>query len=96
MRQTAELRQRQKQTFNTRFSTAVRILQMSGSELAEEVREVLDTNPLLEEIERTVSDGTEDSHFGGELLSTGLNSTDFDSDDMLEYAAHHVENHVNP
>ena len=91
MRQTAELRQRQKQTFNTRFSTAVRILQMSGSELAEEVREVLDTNPLLEEIERTVSDGTEDSHFGGELLPTGLNSTDFDSDDMLEYAAQHVE-----
>ena len=92
MRQIAELRQRQKQAFNTRFSTAVRILQMSGAELAEEIRDILDANPLLEEVDRTVSDNHDDVLFRGELPPAGLYSTDFDSEDMLDYAAHHVDN----
>ena len=55
MRQRTELKQRQKQTFNARFSTSVRLLKMSNSELSEEVRDVLDSNPLLEEVESGAS-----------------------------------------
>lgn len=90
MRQTLELRQRQKQTFNTRFSTAVRVLQMSGSELAEEIREILDTNPLIEEVERAVSDSAEQLSFRGELPLSGQYSADLDSDEILEYAAYQI------
>ncbi len=92
MRQTAELRQRQKQTFNARFSTAVRVLQLSSSELAEEIREILDSNPLLEEIERKIPDDHDVTWLKGEMPSNGMHSTDLDSDEMLEFAANRMEN----
>ena len=91
MRQTTELRQRQKQTFNARFSTAVRVLQMSGSELEQEVREVLDTNPLLEEVEPATTPAPQSSFSEGELPSVGMHTSDFDSVEMLEYAAHQMD-----
>ncbi len=83
MRQRAELRQRQKQEFNARFMSAVRLLQMPAPQLAEEIREVLDSNPMLEEVEP-------------QQLSTSCpnivsashgDSSEFDSDQYLEYAA---------
>ena len=91
MRQATELRQRQKQAFNARFSTAVQVLQMSGSELEQEIREVLDTNPLLEEVEAVTTPTTQSSFSEGELPSIGMRSSDFDSIEMLEYAAHQMD-----
>ncbi len=92
MRQTAELRQRQKQTFNARFSTAVRVLQLSSSELTDEIRDVLDSNPLLEEVDRIVSDDSDEAWLNGELSTNGLRGADLDSDEMLEFAANRMEN----
>ena len=92
MRQTAELRQRQKQTFNARFSTAVRVLQLSSSELTDEIRDVLDSNPLLEEVDRIVSDDSDEAWLNGELPTNGLRCADLDSDEMLEFAANRMEN----
>lgn len=92
MRQTAELRQRQKQTFNARFSTAVRVLQLSSSELVEEIRDVLDSNPLLEETDRNVPNDSDETWLKGELPSSGMHSADLDSDEMLEFAANRMAN----
>ncbi len=91
MRQATELRQRQKQTFNARFSTAVRILQMSGAELADEVRDVLDSNPLLEEVEQPLPQATADHFIGEQPTSSGMQSVDLDSDELLEFAAYQME-----
>ncbi|MDE0310418.1 MAG: RNA polymerase factor sigma-54 [Acidiferrobacterales bacterium] len=91
MRQTVELRQRQKQTFNARFSTAVRVLQLSSSELAEEIRDVVDSNPLLEEVDRTVPEEGDETWRNGELPSNGVQRTELDSDEMLELAANRME-----
>ena len=71
MRQRTEIRQRQKQEFNARFGAAVQILQMPVSELAEEIRATLDSNPLLEEYDTSDSQSTEI----GEDLSTTTSST---------------------
>ncbi len=60
MRQRTEIRQRQKQEFNARFNSALQILQMPASELAEQIRDALDSNPLLEEYEAHDS-GSSDS-----------------------------------
>lgn len=83
MRQRAELRQSQKQEFNARFLTAVRLLQMPVPQLAEEIREVLDSNPMLEEVEpqllsASCLDGVSSSYDA---------SSEFDSNQYLEYAA---------
>ncbi len=88
MRQRTELRQRQKPEFNARFSAAVRVLQMPSSELAEEVRDVLDSNPLLEEFEPELSDKADEFYSPGEYPPPASNASEIDTDDILELAAH--------
>ncbi len=51
MRQRTELRQQHKQEFNSRFNAAIQILQMPAAELAVQIRDALDSNPMLEEFE---------------------------------------------
>lgn len=86
MKQRVELRQRQKQEFNARFLTAIRLLQMPVPKLAEEIREVLDTNPMLEEIEPQQQQLLSDPYQHSSSSSFG-DSSEFDSDRYLEYAA---------
>ena len=88
MKQRTELRQRQKPEFNARFSAAVRVLQMPSSELVEEVRNVLDSNPLLEEFEPELSDKADELYSPGEFPSPASNISEFDTDEILERAAH--------
>jgi len=84
MKQRTELRQQQRHEFNARFSGALQILQMPAVQLAEQIRDVLDSNPLLEEYATDESD----------TFETGAASLDFsspavaaDSDALLEHAA---------
>ncbi len=88
MRQRTEIRQRQKQEFNARFSAAVQILQMPVSELAEEIRATLDSNPLLEEYGTSDSQSTE---FGEDLSTTASPTSNADLSQGLDYAAQIAE-----
>lgn len=83
MRQRTELRQRQKQEFNARFSAAIQILQMPVSELADEIRDVLETNPLLEEFDNGASSSVDSF---GDLPNLASSTTQADSDSWLDHA----------
>ncbi len=52
MKQRMSMRQRQSLSFNARFAVALRLLQKPVSELNLELRDALESNPLLEESER--------------------------------------------
>lgn len=84
MRQRTELRQQHKQEFNARFSAAIQVLQMPAAELAVQIRDALDTNPMLEEFEAYELDGP-----GSLDLPTDSppSTTTTDSGVGLEYAA---------
>ncbi len=83
MRQRTELRQRQKQEFNARFSVAVHILQMPAAELAEQIRDALDSNPLLEEFD---SHESQPADTFDHLPASSAPATD--SSALLDYVAH--------
>ena len=53
MRQQLALKQQQKFAFNLRFNAAVQLLQMPAAELKLKLRDELNSNPLLEEIDHT-------------------------------------------
>ena len=90
MRQRAELRQRQKQQFNARFCNAVQILQMPNAELAQEVQDHLDTNPMLEEVEFD-DPGELDHFFSFPTLSPfDISGSGTSSSQLLEYEAYSV------
>ncbi len=61
MKQRLSLKQRQSFAFNAHFSVAVRLLQMPISDLNVEIRDQMDSNPLLEEIEAPALDRDEAS-----------------------------------
>ena len=63
---------------------------MSGSELEQQSREVLDTNPLLEEIEVVTTPATHSSFSTGDLPSIGKRTSDFDAIEMLECTTHQM------
>ena len=88
MRQRTELRQRQKQEFNARFSAAIQILQRPVAELADEIRDVLDTNPLLEEFDTPASDPADSF---GDPPNPASSTIQADSDSWLDYTAQAVE-----
>ena len=88
MRQRTEIRQRQKQEFNARFGAAVQILQMPVSELAEEIRATLDSNPLLEEYDRLDSQSTD---FGEDLSTTASSTLNADFSRGVDHAAQIAE-----
>ncbi len=88
MRQRTEIRQRQKQEFNARFGAAVQILQMPVSELAEEIRATLDSNPLLEEYDTSDSQSTE---FGEDLSTTASSTLNTDFSQGLDYTTQIAE-----
>ena len=83
MKQSLELRQRQKQAFNARFNASVRILQMPNAELKDEVREILDSNPLLEEID----DGAPERSLDNDWSLDAGRTTQTDSKDIIDYAS---------
>ncbi len=53
MKQSLRIKQRQGLVFNTRFGNSVRMLQMPVSQLNQELRDSLESNPLLEESDST-------------------------------------------
>ena len=61
---------------------------MPSSELVEEVRNVLDSNPLLEEFEPELSDKADEFYSPGEYPSSASNISEFDTDEILERAAY--------
>ncbi len=75
-----ELRQRQKQVFNARFSIAVHILQLPLTELVEHIQDAVESNPLLEEV------APQSVGLNGDLLNGSLPDS-YNSCDYLEYAA---------
>ena len=91
MKQTLDVRQTQKLTMTPQLQQAIRLLQMSTVELAEEMHQAHETNPLLEfgeEVElpfddaieaRTVRDA-QDSEDGADVGddTPGLNQLEFD------------------
>ena len=82
MRQRTELRQQHKQEFNARFSTAIQILQMPAVELAAQIQDALDSNPLLEQYETYESEPFDSTDA---VPDTPL-STISDTSTRLEYA----------
>ena len=87
MRQRTELRQRQSPAFNAKFSNTVRILQMPNAELKQEVQAILDSNPLLEEVEFDNSASAENFFAFPTLSPFAASRSDIDSDQIIEYAA---------
>ena len=84
MKNRPQLQQQQRQVFNARFSAAVQILQMPVSELADEIREFMESNPLLEEIEPQQAEIYSSTVDFSAPTSAG---TSVDSDAFVEYAA---------
>ncbi len=87
MRQRIELRQRQKQQFNTRFFSAMQILQMPNAELAQEVRDNLDANPLLEEVEFDSPEQASDFFSFPVLSPANGSSPSISSEQIMDCAA---------
>ena len=75
-----ELRQRQKQVFNARFSIAVHILQLPLTELVEHIQDAVDSNPLLEEV------APQSVGLNADLMHGSLPDC-YNSFDYLEYVA---------
>ena len=87
MRQRTELRQRQNLGFNAQFSNTVRILQMTNGELTDEVQAVLDSNPLLEQVEFDSSVSAENFFSFPTLSPFSATGTGVDADAVVEHAA---------
>lgn len=88
MRQRTGLRQRQKLGFNARFSAAIQILQIPTAELADEIRDVLEMNPLLEEFDAAAGNPVDSSGAAPALSSS---ATPADSHSRLDRSAQAVE-----
>ncbi len=87
MKQRIELRQRQKQQFNTRFFSAMQILQMPNAELAQEVRDNLDANPLLEEVEFDSPEQASDFFSFPILSPSNASNTSLSAEQVRDYEA---------
>ncbi|MDH3379494.1 MAG: RNA polymerase factor sigma-54 [Gammaproteobacteria bacterium] len=68
MKQSLELKFGQRLTMTPQLQQAIRLLQLSALELEMEIREALETNPLLEENE-TEQDEQDDGETGGEAVN---------------------------
>lgn len=62
MKQSLQLKMGQHLTMTPQLQQAIRLLQLSTLDLQQEVQQALDSNPLLEAVEETPSDGTDSRH----------------------------------
>ncbi|RLA03211.1 MAG: RNA polymerase factor sigma-54, partial [Gammaproteobacteria bacterium] len=74
MKQTLELRVSQQLTMTPQLQQAIKLLQLSTLELEQEINEVLETNPLLEVEDDSVTNSTESVDFSTPEISENLNS----------------------
>lgn len=66
MKPALSLRVGQQVTMTPQLQQAIRLMQLSSVELAQEVREAIETNPMLDYPEETTSDQAEDAENAGE------------------------------
>ena len=79
MKPALSLRVGQQVTMTPQLQQAIRLMQLSSVELAQEVREAIETNPMLDYPEETESDAAEDGENAGE-------ADDYEARDAAEEA----------
>ena len=79
MKPALSLRVGQQVTMTPQLQQAIRLMQLSSVELAQEVREAIETNPMLDYPEETESDAAEDGEHAGE-------ADDYEARDAAEHA----------
>ena len=86
MKPALSLRVGQQVTMTPQLQQAIRLMQLSSVELAQEVREAIETNPMLDYPEETTSDQAEDGEHGGEADEYEEREADgaWEEDDLSE------------